>query len=212
MSIKVLKKLNSSLPLRNGYSPIMYKAHHFDATELRGETFDQQVFTQCVFTDTSLKLSNFVHCTFDTCDFSGVILELTGFDQCVFPGSKLSNLNFAEASFSACNFAGAIINDSIFQRFKSGSASLRQNLDLRSCQFTQADLAHSIFCRADLRHNDFTGANLTKTVFESCKLANTSFARAVTDGISFQNCVIDKTVLDLDGFLHFGQGQGFVID
>ena len=127
-------------------------------------------------------------------------------------GQKYDRENFAQGTLKECDFTNAIIRGSVFYRLKTGSKNLKIKWDLTSCVFEKADLSETIYIRCDLGSVSFFESILKNAVFEACHLTKTSFLGADIGGTSFENSKIDKTYLDMNGFVHFGQARGFVLE
>ncbi len=67
------------------------------------------------------------------------------------------------------------------------------------------------FVNCDLSGMKLTEINFEKAIFDYCKLKNTDFGGSNMTAVTFQNCQIDKTILDLDGIINFGLSKGFVL-
>lgn len=81
-----------------------YKNKLFLEDELRGEDFENIVFTSCKFKGANLKFTNFSKCKFESCDFSGGLFDLTSFSDCKFSGSNLSGIDFSEIGIKKLRF------------------------------------------------------------------------------------------------------------
>jgi len=67
-----------------------------------------------------------------------------------------------------------------------------------------------VFIKCDLKKTDFSKSRLESAVFEKCNLTG-AFRGVDIAGVNFEGSVIDKTVLDMSGFVSFGKGKGFVL-
>ena len=71
------------------------------------------------------------------------------------------------------------------------------------------DLSHSVFVWCNLTEVKFGSAKLVSTIFEKCNLSESDFTGADITGAGFENSHIDKTLLDVEGFVSFGGSKGF---
>lgn len=191
--------------------PISYKDRIFTSDEVRGKDFEDVTFTKCTFSGTQLRFTSFTHCKFDTCDLSGSFLDSTHFSHCSFPGSRLSFLDFATATLKECNFTHTIMNECIFQQLKDGSKSEQKKFDLQGCTFEQANLSGSIFVFCVLTSVSFASSSLNKAVFERCKMRDTNLAGCELVGANFDTSTVQNAVLDINGFITYGNSKGFVL-
>lgn len=185
-----------------------YKSKTFSNNDLGGNDFDSQIFESCKFIG-DIKFVNFNNCKFIDCDLSEALFNIASFTNCIFSGSKLSNIDFSDIRIKDCNFSDAVMENCIFQKILVKNEI--KKLDLRGCTFDNTYLKNSAFIFCDLEKVNFEGSELTSVVFERSNLKETNLNRCKIDGIGFENCNIDKTVLDISGFISYGNSKGFVI-
>lgn len=101
--------------------------------------------------------------------------------------------------------------NSTFQKLKDANKNIREKLNLKGCLFQKTNLENSVFAMCDLSGVDFSGANLQGVVFEKCDLTGTDFSDCNLNGTGFGSSKIDKTILDVEGFISFGNSKGFVL-
>jgi len=111
--------------------------------------------------------------------------------------------------FIKCDFSSAVIENSVFQHMKTGTKGETVRYDLRECRFANASLLNTIWVKCDLGKVDFDSAKLAGAVFDKCKLTETKFAGADIAGTNFEGSVVDKTELDYQGFVQYGNSKGF---
>ena len=70
-------------------------------------------------------------------------------------------------------------------------------------------MAKSVFVFCDLENTSFESSDVEGVIFEKCNLTNTVFVGAKMNGVGFKNCKISETILDINGFVNFGESQGF---
>lgn len=191
---------------------MIYKDHIFTGDEVRGREFIDSEFIRCRFISTNLRFTSFTNCIFQTSDLSSIIFDLTSFVKCSFPESKLSNLDFSEVQLKECNFTSVIMKNCILQQIKTGSNSEKKKFDLSHALFRNADLTGTIFFLCSLKAANFHKANLETAVFENCDLREANLIQAHIAGTTFVNSKIEKTLLDLEGFITFGNSKGFVLE
>ncbi len=175
---------------------------------LKGEDFSKTKFENCKFQG-EISFTSFKECKFISCDFSNALLRLSSFTNCSFSLSKLSNLDFGNVSVNDCDFSNAVFENTIFQKI-SGKFN-RKKFDLRSCKFENVDLVSSVFSFCNLEKVSFKNSDLRQAVFELCDLKETNFSQANIEATSFRDCTIDRTILDLEGFIKFGSSKGFIL-
>jgi uncharacterized protein YjbI with pentapeptide repeats len=132
--------------------------------------------------------------------------------HCSFPDSKLSNLDFSQVQMKECNFFKTVMKNCVLQQLKAGSKNERKKFNLCKSSFVEADLTGTIFFFCDLKDANFQKATLDDVVFEKCNLQNANFKGASIVGINFTNSKIENTILDIEGFLSFGNSKGFVLE
>ncbi len=177
--------------------------------ELAGQQFVDARFSQCSFPEANLKFTSFRNCTFTACDLSGVILDGTNFTSCAFPECKLSNLNFFSVTFAKCDFSASVMQNCVFEHLRAGGKSQATRFNLTDTDFTDTDLTGSVFFLCDLTDAKFQSANLERTTFDRCILKKADLTGATMDGIRFIDCKVEKTVLDVQGFISYGLANGF---
>jgi len=187
---------------------MIYKNHQFQAEGLKGKDFESDEFVSCKFTG-EINFVNFLNCKFKTSDLSQAICNIVSFTNCQFPESKLSNLDFGEINISNCDFSNSVMESCVLQKLISKNN--RKKLDLKNMIFQNTSLKGSVFIFCDLKKADLAGSDLTQTNFENCNLKETNFIGCNINGANFENCIIDKTVLDMDGFIKYGNSKGFVL-
>jgi uncharacterized protein YjbI with pentapeptide repeats len=84
-----------------------------------------------------------------------------------------------------------------------------KKFSLASCKFEETDLSGSVFFLCDLTGVSFKNSKLEKAGFEKCLLKKADFTSAAIGGTHFTDCTIEKTILDFQGFIHFGNSHGF---
>ena len=193
-------------------SPMHYKNKIFEEKEVRGEHFSDCQFSGCAFPKINLKFTTFNNCTFTACDLSSIDCESTGFANCSFPESKLSNLNFLAVKFTDCDFSGAMMQNCVFEKRPGKNDLPAKKFSLISCKFEETDLSGSIFFLCDLTGVSFRNSKLEKAGFEKCTLRRANFTGATINGAHFTDCTIEKTILDFQGFIHFGNSHGFELN
>lgn len=188
---------------------MIVKSKTFTESDTGGHDFSDTIFESCKFTGITLKFTCFAKCVFKSCDFSRSFLELVSFSDCKFPCSKLSSLDFGNTSLSMCDFEGAVAENCIFQKLKGSSKSDLKKFILKSCNFLGAQLGRTVFVFCDLEGVSFEGADLHQAIFERCNLKETNFLGAKMESAGFKNSKIDNTLLDMNGFVDFGNSNGF---
>ncbi|MEK7169064.1 MAG: pentapeptide repeat-containing protein, partial [Patescibacteria group bacterium] len=86
-----------------------------------------------------------------------------------------------------------------------------KKLDLKGCIFNNTNLNNSAFIFNDLEKVDFEGSDLSSVVFERCNLKEANLSGCNITGTGFENCNIDKTILDVSGFISYGNSKGFIL-
>ncbi|KKQ45773.1 MAG: hypothetical protein US62_C0009G0004 [Candidatus Woesebacteria bacterium GW2011_GWA1_37_8] len=77
--------------------------------------------------------------------------------------------------------------------------------------FENTDLMGTVFSFCNLEKVVFKDSVLVGCVFEKCNLKETDFSSANIESVNFENSKIDKTILDIEGFIKFGNSKGFVL-
>ncbi|MFC1600577.1 pentapeptide repeat-containing protein [Patescibacteria group bacterium] len=104
------------------------------------------------------------------------------------------------------------MKNSVFQKLKTKDRNTRVKFSLKKCTFEKTDLSRAVFVKCDLKNVSFAESLLKDAVFDSCWLEEAVFRGADIAGCGFENCKIDKTVLDMNSFLQYGRSKGFVFD
>ncbi len=189
-----------------------YKDEIFSADELKGQEVAEYQFVNCRFIGTNLRFSSFTNCEFRSCDLSSILSDMTSFENCRFPESKLNGLDFAEIQLKQCNFTAAVMKNCIVQQMKAGCKNEKKKFDLSHTAFDEAELSGTIFFWCELRNASFQHANLENVVFDRCDLKQANFTSAITRGTNFTDSKIENTILNVEGFLAFGNSKGFVLE
>jgi serine/threonine-protein kinase len=143
---------------------------------------------------------------------SSVLFDITSFMHCSFPESKLSNLDFSQVKIKDCNFTNAILKNCVFQQQKTGSKNEKKKFDLSHTSFEHADVSRTLFYLCELTKANFQNANLEDAVFDKCDLKGANLSGANITGANFATAKIEKTILDVEGFITFGISKGFVLE
>lgn len=197
--------------LMHSYNSTMYKNLALSKDEFKGQRVDGKKFEACHFRGVVMRFSEFNKCEFVGCDFSGCTFDQTWFSTCSFPESKLSNQDFREVEFEKCDFKNAVVVNSVFQKFRNGETRERRKWDLRSCKFVETDLSGTVFAYCVLTKLKFERSLLERTVFENCDLRGADFTNANISGASFEKSLLSEVILDIDGFIKYGNSKGFVL-
>lgn len=99
----------------------------------------------------------------------------------------------------------------VFQQLKAGSKSEKKKFDFTHVNFKESDLAESIFSFCDLREANFQKSNLENVIFERCDLKHSKLTSANITGANFSDSNIEGTILDIEGFISFGNSKGFIL-
>jgi len=157
-----------------------------------GREFQDCIFKQCDFSDSTFSGSKFLDCTFEECNLSLMKLGNTTLQSVIFKDCKILGVNFHECSdflfsvaFNNCildfaSFAGKKMTKTNFFKSSLKEASFIQTI-LTSSKFEQCNLSGTIFNRTDLTGVNFSTAfnytidpeinSLKKAVFSSHGLA-----------------------------------------
>lgn len=179
-----------------------------NSANLDGKDFDDHIFESCKFTG-DIKFVNFNNCNFVDCDLTGAIFNITSFSKCTFSGSKLSNIDFRDIRIQNCDFSNSVMENCIFQKIIVKNEV--KKLDLRNCIFNNTNLKSSAFIFCNLAKVSFEKSDLSSVIFERCNLIESNLAEAIIDGAGFETSYIDKTILDISGFVSFGNSKGFIL-
>ena len=177
-----------------------------------GVDFEVKKFESIDFTDINLKFTSFTKCNFSGCNFTQAIFDSTSFSECNFSGCCFSGVDFSPIKISKCKFNDTLLNFSTFQKFKGGSKFELNTLDLRDNIFIKCDFSEATFNQCNLRKIVFTHATLVKVVFKKCDLSLSNLSNARIDGTIFIDSIVSKTILGIDGFILFGNSQGFMLN
>ncbi|QHO63626.1 pentapeptide repeat-containing protein [Candidatus Chazhemtobacterium aquaticus] len=189
---------------------MIWKSKHIGEKQLVGVRLVNDSFLNLRFAGVELKLSSFEKCLFKECDFSGVIIQDSGFIDVDFQGSRISNLDLSVGYFKGVKFDEVVAEGTVFRQLRKSDEKLEW-MDMRKTSFVKADLSSAIFMKCRLNEADFRGAKLERCVFEGCDLSEANFSEAQLAGVNFEGSRIDKTVLDMSGFVSLGQAKGFVL-
>lgn len=189
---------------------MIWKSKHIGEKQLVGVRLVNDSFLNLRFAGVELKLSSFEKCLFKECDFSGVIIQDSGFIEVDFQGSRISNLDLSVGYFKSVKFDEVVAEGTVFRQLRKSDEKLEW-MDMRKTSFVKADLSSAIFMKCRLNEADFRGAKLERCVFEGCDLSAANFSEAQLAGVNFEGSRIDKTVLDMSGFVSLGQAKGFVL-
>jgi len=189
---------------------VIWKSKHIGEKQLVGVRLVNDSFLNLRFAGVELRLSSFEKCLFKECDFSGVIIQDSGFIDVDFQGSRISNLDLSVGYFKGVKFDEVVAEATVFRQLRKSDEKLEW-MDMRKTSFVKADLSSAIFMKCRLNEADFRGAKLERCVFEGCDLSGANFSEAQLAGVNFEGSRIDKTVLDISGFVSLGQAKGFVL-
>jgi uncharacterized protein YjbI with pentapeptide repeats len=111
-----------------------------------------------------------------------------------------------------CDFSKAIMVNCIFQQLKAGDKNRRKKFSLRKSKFEGTELTSAVFVICNLGKVSFRNAKLKDAIFEKCDLTGVDFTDADINGVNFEGSKIEKTKLNLEGFIKFGNSKGFVLE
>jgi len=174
----------------------------FKDGDLKEQDFDGDIFDSCKFTK-NVRFVNFTDCKFKTCDFSAAIYNIVNFSNCKFIDCKLSGIDFNDIGISQNTFENCVMENCVFQK--------KKKFILKTNRFINTNLSKSAFVFCDVSKMSFENCDLTSTIFERCDLTETNFSSTKVDGTGFENCKINKTILDVNGFISYGNSKGFVL-
>jgi uncharacterized protein YjbI with pentapeptide repeats len=100
----------------------------------------------------------------------------------------------------------------VLQQRKSGSNNEKKKFDLSSSIFTETELAGTIFFLCELKGVNFQKANLENVVFDKCNLKEANLTNANIRGTNFTDSRMENTILDIEGFVIFGNSKGFILE
>lgn len=189
---------------------MIWKSKHIGEKQLAGVRLVNDSFLNLRLAGVELRLSSFEKCLFKECDFSGVIIQDSGFIEVDFQGSRISNLDLSVGYFKGAKFDEVVAEGTVFRQLRKSDEKLEW-MDMRKTSFVKADLSSAIFMKCRLNEADFRGAKLERCVFEGCDLSGANFCEAQLAGVNFEGSRIDKTILDMSGFVSLGQTKGFVL-
>jgi uncharacterized protein YjbI with pentapeptide repeats len=181
---------------------MIYKNKTFTQNDLKGKDFNGDTFEHCIFVG-EIKFVNFSECIFKNSDFSQGLYNIVSFFDCSFPDSKLSNIDFSNISIENCDFTDSILENCVLRK--------KKKFNLKSVTFENTKLSGAVFVFCNLEGQKIKNCDLTSVVFERCNLKNTDFTESKIDGIGFEDCNIENTVLDLNGFISYGNSKGFIV-
>ena len=134
-----------------------------------GREFQDCVFKQCDFSDSTFSGSKFLDCTFEGCNLSLMKLSNATLQSVTFKDCKVLGVNFHECSdflfsveFINCtldfaSFAGKKMLKTSFSKCSLKETSFIQSI-LTSSRFDQCDMSGTVFNRTDLSSANFTTA------------------------------------------------------
>ena len=139
------------------------------ATSLNSIEFDNCVFKNCIFNETTIEFCKFIDCVFEESDLSLVKIKSSTFIDISIKDSKAIGVNWAlsQLPFSA-NFYSSNISMSSFYQL-----DLR-NSEIVSCKSHEVDYAHT-----NLEKVNFKDTDLLNATFNNTNLKNTDLSLAI---------------------------------
>lgn len=139
--------------------------------EIYSETFSKKDYTQ-----NPLPQGEYENCIFENCNFSETSLSGSIFLECTFEGcnlslAKLGNTAFRDVQFRDCKMLGL--------RFDQCNPFLFQitadNCNCNNASFYGTKLAKTTFRNTTFHEADFSGCDLTSAIFDRCDFLNATF-------------------------------------
>jgi uncharacterized protein YjbI with pentapeptide repeats len=100
----------------------------------------------------------------------------------------------------------------VLEQFKTGNKNEKKKFELSNSLFEKADLTGTIFSLCELKEINFQKANLENAVFDKCNLTRANLIDTNINGTTFNDCKIENTILDLEGFITYGNSKGFMLE
>jgi uncharacterized protein YjbI with pentapeptide repeats len=181
-----------------------YKSKTFLEKDFEDIDFAGDEFWHCEFVG-EIRMAIFKECKFVSCDFRKVMFLNGNIDRCRFVDCQIAGVSFEKMVVNLVEFENCVLKESIFGDPKSGS-------DMKKSSFLRCDLESVIFYRLDLEKSNFEECEMKTASFESCDLRLVKMTRSNLNGINWGKSKINKTTIDLNGFLSIGMSLGFVLE
>ena len=174
------------------------------------ERFENEDFSDEIFTGIELKRREYVDCNFGDADFSG-LSEIGDciFNGCDFSSVSLNGLEIAHCSFLNCNFRFANLFAVVFRECKmTGSLFFEADCSVMTIaggDWSYTQLQHVEFDRKEMEDISFRGADLTGAVFSRSTVRGCDFSEAVVREMRITDCDLrgsDTSYMDITA-VHF---------
>jgi fluoroquinolone resistance protein len=168
------------------------------------------------FSERSLPIGEYDHCSFSECNFLNADLSEIIFTNCTFSNSdlsmaKLNGTAFRDAIFKNCKMLGLRFDDcndfSLSFEFESCTLEFSSffKLKIKNTRFTQCKMESVDFVETDLSNAVFTDCDLKNAVFEQTKLEGADLRSAYNFSIDPEKNKIQKakfSMQNIAGLLH----------
>lgn len=114
----------------------VYEAETYEKMDLRSMKGFGSKFTNCLFTDTMLDLSDLRNCRFDGCTFVSCEVQRAEFSSSFFEETSFHDCNLEQTSFMGCHLAETTFSDC---RMAYGE-TLFQNATAKKLRFVKCNL------------------------------------------------------------------------
>ena len=130
--------------------------------------YENCIFKDCDFSDSSLSNCIFIDCLFESCNLSLVKLTETAFQNIRFRDNKMLGLHFDNCNKFGLSltFDGCNLMNSVFYQLKL-KKTIFKNCNLKEADFTSSDLFEANFHNCDLSGTLFDNTNLEKADFRT---------------------------------------------
>lgn len=146
-----------------------YHRIDFKDEVLQAGEYESCKFSDCIFSEVSLKDFRFMDCRFENCDLSSMRVDRSTFADVVFEGCKMLGIQFDKAASltfsiqaSECTLSHSTFYDLPMQETLFSSCRLEgvdfTGADLHGARFVACDLLNARFERCNLRDADFSTA------------------------------------------------------
>ncbi len=139
----------------------------YTTTKIKND-YESCIFTNCNFSEISLRSFRFTECEFMDCDLSNAKIDETAFQDIQFINCKLLGLKFDSCSpfLLTFNFINCNLNFTSFYQLKI-EKTIFKNCKMHEIDFAETNLSNAVFDNCDLSKSVFENSNLSKVNFIS---------------------------------------------
>jgi uncharacterized protein YjbI with pentapeptide repeats len=136
---------------------------------------------------------------FDGTDFTGAVFDGSNFQGDSFNNAKLDHASFKGTTLDGASMLGASLHNSGFQ----GASLINVKFagtDIKSCDFSKANLSGVVLSTLALTDSKFNGVNFVSATLDNTDFSNSDLTSANFMQTNLQSAILDNTTMNSTNF------------